>query len=28
MTYAIFYKKEERQTEFPAFELWNGALRE
>lgn len=28
MTYAIFYKKEERLTEFPAFEIWNGALRE
>jgi UDP-2,3-diacylglucosamine pyrophosphatase LpxH len=28
MTYAIFYKKEERLTDFPAFELWNGALRE
>lgn len=28
MTYAIFYNTEERQTEFPSFELWNGALRE
>jgi len=28
MTYAIFYKKDERNTEFPSFELWNGALRE
>ncbi|MCX8111087.1 MAG: metallophosphoesterase [Syntrophorhabdaceae bacterium] len=28
MTYAIFYKKEERVTDFPSFELWNGALRE
>lgn len=28
MTYAIFYKKGERDTEFPSFELWNGALRE
>jgi len=27
MTYALFYKKEERVTAFPAFELWNGALR-
>jgi UDP-2,3-diacylglucosamine pyrophosphatase LpxH len=28
MTYAIFYKPEERMTDFPSFELWNGALRE
>ncbi len=28
MTYATFYKKEERGTDFPSFELWNGALRE
>jgi hypothetical protein len=28
MTYAIFYKQEERMTDFPSFELWNGALRE
>ncbi|HON86470.1 MAG TPA: metallophosphoesterase [Syntrophorhabdaceae bacterium] len=28
MTFAIFYKKEERTTDFPSFELWNGALRE
>jgi UDP-2,3-diacylglucosamine pyrophosphatase LpxH len=28
LTYAVFYTKEERHTEFPSFELWNGALRE
>ncbi|MCX5809020.1 MAG: metallophosphoesterase [Proteobacteria bacterium] len=28
LTYAVFYTKEERHTEFPSFELWNGMLRE
>ncbi len=28
LTYVIFYTREERHTEFPSFELWNGALRE
>jgi len=27
LTYTIFYKPEERKSEFPAFETWNGTLK-
>jgi hypothetical protein len=27
MTYVIFYKEGERETGFPVFETWTGALK-